>query len=255
MPMITREEAEQIADKWVGDSAPEGGTLIPTVHEFDLGFVVWGRQPPDQPPLFGAGRGIIDRQTGELSVWPSLPVDMVIEQFRVQKAAQPPTVWTWDPAEQARWDLRHVASPTNITHLTLGDRMVISRSVKGDAEPNHHRLVREFLDDLEPEYRERGYDRCAEPAALSDALHAEDSRRALANEPPITLEHARADLFRGADMVTYRVRESGDPMGGKTGPPCVSCALLGQYFGFQVSPPPELDLSEMAGSEGDVGDA
>jgi len=38
-------------------------------------------------------------------------------------------------------------------------------------------------------------------------------------------------------MVTYRVRESGDPVAGESGPPCISCALLGQHFGFLLQPP------------------
>jgi hypothetical protein len=239
--MITREEAEQIAEKWVADSSPDGISLTATVHEFDMGYVVWGRPPPGSPPLFGASRGIIDRYTGELSVWPSLPVEMVIAQYRSKQASRPPTLWTWSPAEQARWDQRHVATPTNITHLLLSGRMLISRSVKGDREPRHHPLVLDFFrNSLPPEYRERGYNRCAEAAALSDALHAEDGRRRAQDLPPITLEEARNDLFRGASMETYRVRESGDPMGGKTGPPCISCAILCRHFGFQLSPPKNL---------------
>ncbi len=253
--MITREEAEQIAEKWVGDSAPPNVTLIPAVHEFDLGYVVWGRQPPDSPPLFGAGRGIIDRETGELTLWPSLPVAVVVEQFRTRRAQRPPTPRTWDPADQARRDLRRVATPTNVTHLTLTDRLLVARSVKGDYEPHHHRLVREFLfAELEPEHRQRGYDRCSEAAALSDALHAEDARRAAAAEPPITFEEARSDLFGGADMVTYRVRESGDPVAGQTGPPCISCALLARHFGFRWSPPQGSSRAAPSGPDGESGD-
>jgi hypothetical protein len=236
--MITRDEADQIAKRWVDDSAPPGVPLTPTVHEFDLGYVVWGQQPLDQPPLFGAGRGIIDRETGELSVWPALPVDMVISRFRAKRRTEPPRSWTWDPAEQARWDLRQVATPTNVTHLTLADRTIVSRSVKGDGAPNHHRFVRDFLrDELAPEYRERGYERCSEAAALSDALHVEDARRAGIGEPPLTLAQARTELFADAGIVTYRVREPGDPVGGKTAPPCISCALLGIYFGFELTQP------------------
>jgi len=249
--MITREEAGQIAEKWVANSAPPEVSLTAAVHEFDLGYVVWGRQPPDSPPLFGAGRGIIDRETGELSVWPSLPVEMVIEQFRAQRAERPPAPRTSDPAEQARRDLRRVATPANVTHLTAAGRLLIARSVKGDDEPNHHRLVRKFLDELAPEHRERGYDRCSEAAVLSDALHAEDARRAAAGEPPIRLDQARTDLFGGAGMVTFRVREHGDPVAGKTGPPCISCALLGRHFGFLLSPPQGADLPEHSGSEGE----
>jgi hypothetical protein len=249
--MITRDEAERIAEQWVAESAPPDVSIAAELYEFDLGYVVWGQQPPTDPPLYGANQGIIDRETGELSVWPSLPVEMIIKRFRAKKVQRPQTRWAWDPAEQARWDLRHVPTPTNSTHLTMADRTVVSRSVKGADEPNHHLLVREVMRaGLSPEYRERGYDRCSEAAAFSDALHDEDARRVAANQRPITLEEARTVLFAGAAIVTYRVREPGDPVGGKTAPPCVSCALLGAHFGFPLSPPNDSGPEPAGGAGG-----
>ncbi len=253
--MITREEADQIAEKWVSQTAPAGVSPTPMVHEFDLGYVVWAKQAPDEPPLFGGSRGIIDKNTGELSVWPSLPVDLVITQYRERQSTRPPTQWTWHPADQARWDLRHVATPTNTSHLRLADRLVISRSVKGDQPPSHHPLVLDFFrTGLAPEFRERGYDRCSEAAALSDALHIADARRRALGEPPVTLEQARHDLFAGTDMVTYRVRELGDPVAGTTAPPCLSCAMLLQHFGFQLRPPDISGLAGPIGAESSVSD-
>lgn len=245
--MITREEADQIAERWVSQNAPAGASPSPMVHEFDLGYVVWGKQSPDERPRFGGSRGVIDKSTGELSIWPSLPIDLVITQYRERQRTRPPTLWTWDPAEQARWDLKHVATPTNTSHLRLADRVVISRSVKGDQEPRHHRLVLDFFrTELAPEYRERGFDRCSEAAALSDALHGADARRASVREPLITLEQARRDVFAGTEIVTYRVRELGDPVAGTTAPPCLSCAMLLRHFGFQVRPP---DIAGLSGSK------
>lgn len=236
--MITREEADQIAEKWVADSAPAGSDPAAVVHEFELGYVVWAQPPADEPPVVGAGRGIIDRDTGELSVWPSLPVDLVIKQYRERQATRLRQQWTWDPAEQARWDLRHLATPTNISHLRLSDRLIVARSVKGDREPQHHPFVLDFFrSGLAPEYRERGYERCSEAAALSDTLHAEDARRRSVGETVMTIDEARTGLFAGADMVTYRVRESGDPVAGTSCPPCLSCAMLLRYFGFVLQPP------------------
>lgn len=243
--MITSDEADQIAEKWVRDSATAGASPTPAVHEFDLGYIVWAQPGPDDPPVLGAGRGIIDRSTGELSVWPSWPLDLMIEQYRARQASRPPTVWTWDPAEQARWDLRHVATPTNISHLQLADRLVVARSVKGDEPPRHHPLVLEFYrTELAPEHRERGYDRCSEAAALSDALHAEDARRTSSGAPLITVDEARSDLFGGTDLVTYRVRESGDPVAGSSMPPCISCGMLLRHFGFQLRLPDGLSIGD-----------
>lgn len=110
MSMITRAEAESMAMKLVRDSAPPEMRLIAAVREFDLGYVAWAQRPPDHSPLFGASRGIIDRHTGELSVWSSLPVDLAINQFRVKRTGHPPRRWTWDPAAQLRWDLGHAAT-------------------------------------------------------------------------------------------------------------------------------------------------
>jgi YwqJ-like deaminase len=235
--VITRDEAERIATKWVSDSAPAGASLTALVNEFDLGYVVSARSEPGSPPLFGSGRGIIDKETGEFSVWPSLPVESVIARYRAQQADRPPTQWTWHPAAQARWDLGHVATPSTVTHLRFPDRRLTARSVLGDDPPNHHRLVAQFHADLPSERRERGYDRCSEAAAISDALHAEDARRQTAGEPPITVEQARTELFGGVSIVTYRVREPGDPVAGESAPPCISCALLCRHFGFQLIPP------------------
>jgi hypothetical protein len=237
-PVITPEEAARIARRWVADSAAAGTSPEARVHEFDLGYVVWAQPGPGGVPLSSAGRGVIDKESGEMTVWPSLPVESVIRQYQQRQARRPPTMFTWDPADQMRWDLDHVATPSNVTHLALSDRVVRARSVKGDEEPRHHRLVVDFMHNvLPPEYRERGYRRCSEAAALSDALHAEDARRHSLGDPLITVEQARTTLFAGASIVTYRVREAGDPVAGASGPPCLSCALLARHFGFQLIPP------------------
>ncbi len=95
-----------------GRERPGRSVAAAVVHEFDLGYVVWAEPPADQSPAVGAGRGSIDRDTGESSVWPLLPVDLVIKQYqRTPSRARPRQQWTWDPAEQARWDLRHPATP------------------------------------------------------------------------------------------------------------------------------------------------
>lgn len=236
--MITRDEAELIAEKWVNDSAPVGVSFAVAVHEFDLGYVVSARQQPGSASLFGTGLGVIDKHTGERSVWPGLPVQSIIDRYRVRRLGRPQTVWTWSPAERARWDLRHAATPSTISHLQLADRQVSARSVKGDDPPRHHRLVMEFMQaELRAADRVRGYERCSEAAAISDALHAEDALRQSTVAPPVTLAEARAELFDSATMVTYRVREPGDPVAGTAAPPCRSCAKLARHFGLTLISP------------------
>jgi hypothetical protein len=188
--------------------------------------------------LFGTGLGLIDKYTGERSVWPGLPEQSIIDRYRARRLARPQTVWTWNPAERARWDLRHAATPSTITHLQLADRQVSARSVKGDPAPRHHRLVMEFMhEQLQVADRVRGYERCSQAAAVSDTLHAEDARRQSIVAPPITLTEARAELFDNATMVSYRVREPADPVAGTAAPPCRSCTKLAHHFGLTLISP------------------
>jgi hypothetical protein len=241
--VITLDEARQIAERWIADGLPSGAGIAAGLHEFDAGYVVWGVAPAGTEALLGSGRGVIDRQTGELSVWPSVPVEQVVELYLAHRAGQVVAPRTWDPAREARRDLVRSAAPATVTHLTAGGRLRIVRSAKGDGVPNHHPLVGGFLAGLAPEARERGFDRCSEAVALSDVLHEEDARRHSVGEGPIGLDEVRRGLLRGAELVTYRVREPGDPAGGQPGPPCVSCLLLLQHLGFGLAmPAPEQEL-------------
>jgi hypothetical protein len=111
--------------------------------------------------------------------------------------------------------------------------------MKGEGVPTPHPIVRDFLAGLPVELRERGHDRCAELAAISDTLYAEDARREAAGEPPLTVEAVRTDLLRGADLVTYRISEPDDPLGGQPVPPCLSCQALLRHCGFTLQAPEE----------------
>jgi len=246
-PMITRDEAELIAEKWVNDSTPAGVSFKATVHDFNLGYLVSARQQPGSPGLYDFGLGIIDRYTGERSVWPGLPVQSIIDRYRGRRAGRPQSVWTWSPADRARWDLRNVATPSNVSHLRLAEGIVTARSVKGDEPPRHHRLVVEFMrNELRAADRVHGYERCSEAAAISDALHAEDARRPLVVAPPINLAEARADLFRNTTMETLRVREPADPVQGTSAAPCRSCAALARHLGIALVPQNEASRGEAA---------
>ncbi len=236
--MISSEEATRIAERWVAASTPSNLTSAVVVQEFEVGFVVWAADSALPGSTFSDRRGIIDRETGEVSVWPALPVEQVIAAYCERRSEQPRAPLTWSPSARTQRDLRRHASPANLTELRFADgRVLVARSGKGDGSPNHHRLVRRFYASLAREFFERGYARCSEAAVLSDALHAEDAKRANADLPQITLEEARSNLFAGAGVVTVRLREQGDPTGGKSAAPCVTCALLGAHFGFLVSPP------------------
>ena len=231
---ITPNEARRIAARWVAESGPD---LSPQVYEFEAGYVVWGAEPAGGASQLGAGRGVIDRETGELSVWPALPVEVVAQRYRAERAAVPRPRPASDHLVQARRDLDRVATPATITYLLLDGPPVTARSVKGDAPPQHHALVGDALDRLPVEFRERGYERCSEVVALSVALLAEDARRVSVGTPGTTLDEARKRVFRGAELVTYRVREPADPQDAVPGAPCLSCLAVLAYFGFDVAPP------------------
>ncbi|WP_354641185.1 SUKH-4 family immunity protein [Kitasatospora camelliae] len=90
--MITREQAVEAAHRWVNGALPPEGVRPVLSHEFDLGWVVWPEPPPIQidpltgerraPEEIGAACAVVDRVTGELTVWPSVPVGEVIRLYR-----------------------------------------------------------------------------------------------------------------------------------------------------------------------------
>ena len=83
-------------------------------------------------------------------------------------------------------------------------------------------VPRDVLVRTTPRLRDRGGDRCSEVAVLSDLLHAEDTRRWAVGIPPLTVHSVRTELLRGADLVTYAIREPDHPLAGEPVPPCVS---------------------------------
>jgi hypothetical protein len=112
----------------------------------------------------------------------------------------------------------------------LVDGMVYSHtSVKGDAAPDLHPLVRRFLHELPTEARERYAGWCAETVLISDRLY--DTERAAGSA--LTAPQARAALW-GARLTVSWVRERGDPAHGRTQPPCRSCAALLEWFGVET---------------------
>ncbi|MEQ4301823.1 SUKH-3 domain-containing protein [Plantactinospora sp. B6F1] len=88
--MIARAEAYRLAREW---ARRELGTEDPGFREFEAGYVVWDRPPAapgplppgsgagQPPPRVGAARGVLDRETGQWSSWPSLPIDDVIRLY------------------------------------------------------------------------------------------------------------------------------------------------------------------------------
>jgi hypothetical protein len=82
--VITRIDAEEIAAGWARrESERRGYDCTPMVSEFDLGFVVWTKQPPTVLPIPGDGvRTVIDRETGAVSTYPGIPAEVVADLYR-----------------------------------------------------------------------------------------------------------------------------------------------------------------------------
>ncbi|SNY58612.1 SUKH-3 domain-containing protein [Paractinoplanes atraurantiacus] len=207
---ITRAEAEEIAARWARGQDGE-----PEIAEFDLGYVVWTRQPSTVLPTPGDGsRTVIDRETGVLSTWPSVPTEEIAAIYRERRPLPPGTV---DPAVSLLRLTRRSPAPTTVAHLTAGDRLFRAQGVKGDQEINHHPLVRRRLDEADPAALVRGAERHAELVALSDALHSRG--------PEITLDEARAWLLHSR-FQAFLVRDQGDPLGGAECRPCETCIAV-----------------------------
>ncbi|MET9291857.1 SUKH-4 family immunity protein [Streptomyces sp. NPDC003077] len=100
--MISQEQALATAEGWLNPEGQERREV--RMQEFDLGWVVWAAAPPvERDPVTGKRRppatighscGVVDRRTGELSTWPSVPVEEVVQMYQQkhgggQKAAPP----------------------------------------------------------------------------------------------------------------------------------------------------------------------
>ncbi|GAA3269004.1 hypothetical protein GCM10020218_008880 [Dactylosporangium vinaceum] len=89
--MVTPDEATQIARPWALTSLPVSEGEV-GLYEFAHGYVAWARVPagdPDQPPeIIGAPLAVIDKESGELSTWPSLSPQGVAELYELELAAR-----------------------------------------------------------------------------------------------------------------------------------------------------------------------
>ncbi len=84
--MITREEALERADRWINGGVADVERLEVGIHEFPAGYVVWGIEPPQEDParppaIVGSARGVVDKESGEISTWPPLPVDEIALRY------------------------------------------------------------------------------------------------------------------------------------------------------------------------------
>ncbi|WP_432835341.1 SUKH-3 domain-containing protein [Dactylosporangium sp. CA-092794] len=88
---MTPDEATRIARPWALASLPVSGGEV-GLYEFDLGYVAWAKVPPSDPArppeVIGAPLAVVDKETGELSTWPSLSPQDVAGLYELEMAAR-----------------------------------------------------------------------------------------------------------------------------------------------------------------------
>lgn len=118
--MISQEQALATAEGWLNPGGQERREV--RMQEFDLGWVVWAAAPPvERDPVTGKRRppatighscGVVDRRTGELSTWPSVPVEEVVRMYQQKHGGGQETA---PPAQPP------VTGPGNTTVITYVD--------------------------------------------------------------------------------------------------------------------------------------
>ncbi|MFG2791302.1 SUKH-4 family immunity protein [Streptomyces sp. NPDC048419] len=80
--MVTFAQAQERAEEWINGDLPSYQHREVRVREFELGFVVWAEDRADGPRSDGGGqRLVIARDSGEATLWPSLPVGEVVRRY------------------------------------------------------------------------------------------------------------------------------------------------------------------------------
>ncbi|MFU8849667.1 SUKH-3 domain-containing protein [Micromonospora sp. SL1-18] len=222
--MIERQQAEQLAAVWARRDAERlGHPCTPLIEEFDLGYLITSTVSPEARALPGSlPTTVVDKETGEVSTWPRLPLAAIAQLYRQRRPPEPRAPRTVDPASQVLREITRLPTPGAAAHLTLDGRVHVAHGVKGDVELHHHPLVQSYLDGLPSGHLVRGGERHAEMIVVSDVLHERDHRRVAEGLGPLSMEEARQTL--GSSRIEFfRIREAGDSAGGRAQIPCDSC--------------------------------
>lgn len=88
--MISRDQAQEIAESWANTGEAPGERVEVGLYEFEHGYVASAIDPEpadsDRPPSnVGGGRIVIDKETGEVSYWPSISARMIAEQYSAKR--------------------------------------------------------------------------------------------------------------------------------------------------------------------------
>ncbi|WP_320774124.1 YwqJ-related putative deaminase [Streptomyces sp. CRN 30] len=127
--------------------------------------------------------------------------------------------------------------PTIAAALSVRGATLTGTAARSDTPPALHPLVRDFLDSLATDRRDRFTGRCAEAILISRHLTAADTTRSKrAARKPMTNGEARKAL-KHAKLTARRIREDGDPLHGSFAAPCRACTALSAHFGVRIVDP------------------
>ncbi|MFD5619016.1 SUKH-4 family immunity protein [Streptomyces yangpuensis] len=86
--VVTFAQAQERAEEWINGDVPAYQHREVRVREFGLGFVVWAEDRA-AGPVSGGGRQrlVIARDSGEVTLWPGLPVGEVIRRYEEEYGA------------------------------------------------------------------------------------------------------------------------------------------------------------------------
>ncbi|WP_405645063.1 SUKH-4 family immunity protein [Streptomyces sp. NBC_00019] len=108
--MVTFAQAQERAEEWINGDVPSYQHREVRVREFELGFVVWAEDRADGPRSDGgAQRLVIARDSGEATLWPSLPVGEVIRRYEEEYGRAADDAAAAPPAPAARVDLNQTS--------------------------------------------------------------------------------------------------------------------------------------------------
>ncbi|WP_149548855.1 YwqJ-related putative deaminase [Streptomyces marokkonensis] len=127
--------------------------------------------------------------------------------------------------------------PTIAAALSVRGETLTGTAARGDTPPALHPLVKDFLDTLTSDQRDRFTGRCAETILISRHITTADAARSKrAARKPMTNGEARKAL-KQAKLTTRRIREDGDPLHGSYAAPCRACTALTAHFGVRMVDP------------------
>ncbi|MFD4555050.1 SUKH-4 family immunity protein [Streptomyces sp. NPDC058469] len=107
--MVTFAQAQERAEEWINGDVPSYQHREVRVREFELGFVIWAEDRADGPRSDGgAQRMVLARDSGEATLWPSLPVGEVVRRYE-EEYGRPDEVADAVPAPPARVDLNQTS--------------------------------------------------------------------------------------------------------------------------------------------------